>query len=44
MLQRRTQELKTVLEGEVLAEGEGQVLLHSLTDDADAVVVDVLKV
>ena len=44
LLERRTQELKTVLEGEVLAEGEGQVLLHSLTDDVYWVVVDVLEV
>ena len=44
LLERRTQELKTVFECEVLAEGEGQVLLHSLTDDADRVVVDVFEV
>ena len=44
LLERRTQELKTLLEGELLAEGKGQVLLHSLTDDAYWVVVDVLEV
>ena len=44
LLERRTLELKTVLEGEVFAEGECQVLLHSLNDDAYWVVVDVLQV
>ena len=44
VLERRTQELEAILEGEVLAEGEAQLLLHSLTDDSDVViVVDVLE-
>ena len=43
LFERRTQELKTILERDVFAEGEGQVLLHSLTDDAYWVVVDVLE-
>ena len=44
LFERPTQELKTILEGEDLAEGEGQVLIHSLTDVAQTVVVDVLEV
>ena len=44
LVERRTQELKTILECEVLAEREGQVLLHSLSDGAYRVVVDVLEV
>ena len=44
LLQRRAKELKTVLERDVDAQAEGQLFLHSLTDDADRVVVDVLQV
>ena len=45
LLERRTQERKTVLDGRVLAERDGQVLLHYLTDDADVVIfVDILEV
>ena len=44
LLERRTQELKAILECEDLAKGEGQVLLHSLADDADRMAFDVLEV
>ena len=41
LLERRPQERKTVLEGEYLAEEEGQLHLHSLTYDADRVGIEV---
>ena len=43
LVERRTQELKTVLEGRYLP-SECQILLHSLSDDAYWVGVDVLEV
>ena len=42
LLESPTQELHTSVEGEDFDEGEGHVLLHSLSDDGDWVVGAVL--
>ena len=44
LLEIRSQELKTVLQGVLLTENDGQIFVHALTDNLEWVVLDVLHV